>query len=194
MKIINLVLGLGTAIILTSLVGLGVQTFYPAPEYPEYPETSYPQERQCDFNCAFNDEKCYATEDACYDEQDRLLGEQDKVYGEQLDEYDRQLDAYDEKNEAYDRNYFMIANLVGLLIFLGGILLLFFSTIATRSVAIGIMVAGLASIIGGYATSWWSKPGEGLEFFVGLLVAVIVVAASMWFMHKYHQRDAQSPS
>jgi hypothetical protein len=34
MKVINLVLGLGTAIILSALITLGIKAFYPEPQYP----------------------------------------------------------------------------------------------------------------------------------------------------------------
>lgn len=189
MKIINLILGLGTAIILTSLVSLGIETFYPAPEYPEFDSTQESEPR--DFNCDFNDLKCLdeqqASDDAYYDALDRQQAQQDEGY-------DKKLKDYDEKNEAYSRNFFVITNIIGLLVFLGGFLLLLVSTMATRSVAIGIVLAGMASIVGGYATSLWSGGNDKSEFAVALLVAVIIIVASMWFLQQYNRRDAQQGS
>lgn len=183
MKIINLILGLGIGIILASLVGFGIQAFYPAPEYPE---ADYSEVEDKNFSCDLYDEKCFDEETAYYKEQGRQRAEQDK-------EYSRQLKEYDEAVATYGRNFFIILNLIGLLIFLGGLFLLFVSVMATQSIAIGVTVAGLLSIIIGYMTTGWNNPGDQLQFVVGLLVAVVVVI-STWLMQKYHQKHAQPPS
>ena len=189
MKIINLILGLGTAIILTSLVSLGIETFSPAPEYPEF---DYTQESGTKaFNCGFDDQECLDGQQAA----DRAyFAALDSQQTQEDEGYDKKMKDYDEKNEAYNRNFFVITNIIGLSIFLGGLLLLLVSTIATRSVAVGIVLAGMASTVGGYATSWWSGGNDKSEFAVGLLVAVIIIVASMWFLQQYNRRNAQQGS
>jgi len=185
MKIINLILGLGTAIIVGSLIYLGIQTFYPAPEYPEYPGYPYPEASRS-FNCNSNDFRCLDEEQAYYDQQDRQRTDQSK-------EYDKKVKEYDEKSEAYGRNFFIIANITGLIVFIGGFLLLFATTMANRSIPIGIMLAGMASIISGYATGWGGTDDK-IKFVVGLLIAIIVIGGSMWLMQRYQRKDAQFPS
>ena len=174
MKIINLILGLGTAIIVSSLIYLGIQTFYPAPEYPAFDYKPIPYER-----CAPEDQKCF-------DERTRQQDERDTGY-------DKQVKEYDEKSEVYGRNFFIIANITGLIIFIGGFLLLFAVTMASRSIPIGIMLAGMVSIISGYITGWGGTDDK-IKFIVGLLIAAIVIGGSMWLIQRYQRKDAQPGS
>ncbi len=171
MKIINLILGLGTAIIVGFLIYLGIQTFYPEPKYPlyDYNTTSY-------VKCAPNDQNCF----------DQV----DLQQKEHQTELESQMKAYQDQSDAYGRNFFIIANIVGLLVFIGGFLLLFVSSMASRSVPIGIMLAGIAAIINGYMRGWGGTDDK-IKFAVGLIIAIVVIGGSMWLMQKYHRRDAQ---
>lgn len=159
MKAINLILGLGTAVILSSLIFLGINVFYPRPEYPEYPS-------------ALGIE---------YDSPE---------YKAERATYDRQVDEYEADAETYGRDVFIIANIVGLLVFGAGFLILFVAPVATRSVPVGIMLAGMFSIIRGYFEGWWATDDK-IKFFVGLAIAVIVIGGSMWLIQRYTQRHAE---
>jgi len=188
MKIIDLVLGAGIALMLTSLIPFGIETFYPLPEYPE---TDYSEELQSkEFNCDFNDFKCLDEQDAYYEEQDRQLALEEE-------EYEKQEKEYEKAEKDYYDNIFLIETISGFLLFLGGLLLLLISSATTRGVAIGILLTGMVMI--GNATLYVSFPYDDSssgksEFVIGLLVAIILIGVSMWFARKYHERDAQSPS
>jgi hypothetical protein len=84
----------------------------------------------------------------------------------------------------YDRNLFIIANIVGVIVFVFGFWLLFSTSIAAQSVPIGIMIAGLYSIFYGYIRGWGSV-NDQLKFFIGLVIAVLVIGGSMWLIQKY---------
>ncbi|GEM_PF-855098 len=175
MKIINIILGLATAIILSSLILLGIKAFHPEPAQPDY--FAYPKAAPYrEFNCAKGDTKCTSDQNAFYAEQQK-----------QQDEFQKRQKEYQDKMNVYNRDVFVAANIVGVLVFIGGFLLLFRAAIASQSVPIGIMLAGLYGIIYGYFRGWGSVD-DRLKFFIGLLVAIVTIGGSMWLMQKYYKK------
>ncbi|MBI4087208.1 MAG: hypothetical protein HY434_00035 [Candidatus Liptonbacteria bacterium] len=173
MKIINIILGLGTAIIIGALIHLGIRAFHPEPKSPydagRYPKPVLYQE----FNCDKSDAQCVADRNAFYKEQQA-----------RQEEMDKQNRAYEQEMKVYNSDVFVAANIVGIVVFVAGFLVLFRTAIASRSVPIGVMVAGLYGIIYGYARGW-NSVNDQLKFFVGLAVALLVVGGSMWLMERY---------
>ncbi len=172
MKAINIVLGLATAIILGALVNLGIRAFYPEPAYPTYPPipTVSP--------CAPNDAACLKSNDAV---QTQARAAQDQFNTEQQ--------AYMDAMKVYNRNLFIIANILGIILFAIGFFLVFGrAALAARGVPVGIMIAGLWSIMYGYARGWGSVD-DVLKFFIGLVIAALVIGGSMWLMER-HARNA----
>jgi len=150
MKIINIILGIATAIILTALIHLGIKAFYPEPEREEYLLSiarSYAYEK-----CKSEDTKCM-----------------DKFYAEERTKEEE----YRGTLRTYNRNLFIIANIVGILVFAFGFLLLF---------------AGLYSIVYGYGRGW-NSTDDKMKFFVGLVIAVLVIGGSIWLMQRYYERS-----
>ncbi|OGY69000.1 MAG: hypothetical protein A2586_02475 [Candidatus Harrisonbacteria bacterium RIFOXYD1_FULL_40_9] len=165
MKIINIILGIATAIILTALIHLGIKAFYPEPEREEYLLSiarSYAYEK-----CKSEDTKCM-----------------DKFYAEERTKEEE----YRGTLRTYNRNLFIIANIVGILVFAFGFLLLFKTALVSQSVPIGIMVAGLYSIVYGYGRGW-NSTDDKMKFFVGLVIAVLVIGGSIWLMQRYYERS-----
>ena len=80
-----------------------------------------------------------------------------------------------------------IALIVGIIVFIVGFWLIFTTAIATQSVPIGIMIAGLWSIIYGYIRGWDSID-DRLKFFVGLIVAALVIGGSVWLIQRYQKK------
>jgi hypothetical protein len=174
MKIVNIVLGLGTAIILGSLIILGIKAFYPEPTAPTYP--SYPAVVPTVAPCASNDTACFA-------QNAKIEAQQSAAQ----DQYNQQEQTYENQISVYDRNLFIIANIIGILVFALGFWLLFATEIAAQSVPIGIMIAGLWSIMYGYASGWGSVDDK-LKFFIGLIIAVLVIGGSMWLIQRYAKK------
>jgi hypothetical protein len=172
MKIINVVLGLGTAIIVSSLIVLGISAFYPAPTYPTYPVAPVMQP------CAQGDVNCVSA----------LQNNQTQAENT----YQTQETTYEAQTKVYNRNLFIVANIVGIVVFMVAFWLLFATSIVAQSVPIGIMIAGLYSIIYGYVAGWGSVD-EKLKFFIGLVIGILVIGGSMWLIERYAKaRGAKS--
>jgi hydrogenase/urease accessory protein HupE len=52
---------------------------------------------------------------------------------------------------------------------------------------IGIMIAGLWSIMYGYARGWGSVDDQ-LKFFIGLVIAALVIGGSMWLIERHAKK------
>lgn len=171
MKVINFVLGLGTAIILSALITLGIKAFYPEPQSPTYPVTPapYPAYTQ---PCAKNDTVCLKAWSDYNAEQTKFNADQ-QIYEDQM--------------KVYNRNLFIIANIVGIIVFAIGFWMLFATAIVAQSVPIGVMIAGLWGIIYGYARGWGSV-NDQLKFFIGLVIALCVIGGSMWLVQRYARK------
>lgn len=173
MKVVNFVLGLGTAIILAALITLGIKAFYPPPVSPTYPNVPVvPAEQPCasgNMQCAANNAQIESQQQAAQDQ------------------FNQQETAYENQMQVYNRNIFIIANIIGIIIFALGFWLLFATAIAAQSVPIGIMIAGLWSIVYGYG-SGWDSVNDQLKFFIGLVIALLVIGGSMWLVQRYAKK------
>lgn len=169
MKMVNIVLGIATAIILGALINLGIKAFYPEPVAPTYPNAPYVAP------CASGDKVC---------------AQQLDTYNQQQAVYQQQEQTYQDVSNVYNKNLFIIANLIGILIFALGFWLIFGARLSSQGVPIGIMLAGLWSIIYGYGRGWGSVQDE-LKFFIGLVIAVIMIGGSMWLIERSQKNKAQ---
>jgi hypothetical protein len=169
MKMVNFVLGLGTAIILAALITLGIKAFYPEPKYPDYPIKPSPAYT---LPCKTGDTACL---------------QQWEEYNQVQAQYNEEQQVYQDQIAIYNRNVFIVANIVGIIVFAIGFWMLFATAVVAQSVPIGIMVAGLWSIIYGYGRGWGSV-NDQLKFFIGLVIAVLVIGGSMWLIQRYAQK------
>jgi heme/copper-type cytochrome/quinol oxidase subunit 4 len=169
MKIVNFVLGLAAAIILAALINLGIKAFYPEPVSPMYPDSAPV------VPCPSNDTVCAANNA--------------QIEQSQQDQFNQAETAYEGQMDIYNKNLFIIANVVGIIVFGIGFWLVIGALLASQAVPVGIMLAGLWSIMYGYVRGWGSVDDQ-LKFFIGLVIAVIVIGGSMWLMQKYQNRSA----
>lgn len=176
MKIVNIILGLGTAIILGALINLGIRAFYPEPVAPDYGAMVAPVAAPYPGPCAAGDKACAASVNAYNAEQQQ-----------QQAAFNAKQQEYQDATNLYNRNVFIIANVVGIVVFITGFWLVFVTALATQSVPIGIMTAGLWGIIYGYARGWGSID-DRLKFFVGLVVAALVIGGSVWLIQRYQKK------
>jgi uncharacterized membrane protein len=155
---------------LAALITLGIKAFYPEPLYPAYPQAPMPYPLQ---NCAVGDAHCQT--------------QVQENYQAQQDAYQKQEQAYQDQMNIYGRNLFIVANIIGVIVFTFGFWLLFAMTVAARSVPIGIMAAGFWSIIYGYIRGW-EGANDQLKFFVGLVIAALVIGGSIWLIERYAKK------
>jgi heme/copper-type cytochrome/quinol oxidase subunit 4 len=177
MKVVNFVLGLATAVILAALIALGISAFYPTPVAPPYPNTAMGAPIV----------PCASADVVCMQNNTKIEAQQQTAQSQ----YNSAETAYESAIGVYDRNLFIIANIVGIVIFAVGFWLIFGITLASNAVPVGIMLAGLWSIMYGYAGGWGSV-GDQLKFFVGLVIAVLVIGGSMWLMQRYQKNHGQN--
>jgi uncharacterized membrane protein len=107
------------------------------------------------------------------------------------DQYNNAETAYESAISIYNRNLFIVANVVGIIVFAVGFWLVFGITLASNAVPVGIMLAGLWSIMYGYMRGWGSVDDQ-LKFFVGLVIAVLVIGGSMWLIQRYQKLHPRS--
>jgi hypothetical protein len=163
MKIVNLVLGAATTIILGALIVLGIKAFYPEPVSPTYPNTAVV------VPCASADSACQQNDQ--------------NIQQQQQNQFNNAEQAYEDQMNIYDRNLFIIANIIGILIFALGFWLIFGAKLSSQGVPIGIMLAGLWSIMYGYGRGWGSVDDQ-LKFFIGLIIAVMIIGGSLWLIER----------
>jgi heme/copper-type cytochrome/quinol oxidase subunit 4 len=171
MKAVNIILGIATAIILGALINLGIKAFYPepaAPAYANYPVAAVP--------CASADIACQTAQTAAMNQQNTQQAQQQQTYENEM--------------SVYNKNLFIIANIVGILLFALGFWLIFGAALASLGVPIGVMVAGLWGIMYGYIRGWGSVDDQ-LKFFIGLVIAIVVIGGSMWLMQRYQKKSAR---
>ncbi len=177
MKIINIILGLGTAIIVGSLINLGIAAFHPAPVAPDYAAFQKPlAPPPYAAPCAKGDAACV-----------KAWNDYNAAQTAEQQQFQQAQTAYNGAMKVYDRDLFIIANIAGVAVFAAGFWLLFSTAIAAQGVPVGVMIAGLWSIIYGYARGWGST-NDQLKFFIGLAIAVFVIGGSIWLVDRYQKR------
>ena len=181
-KIMNVVFGIGIAIILYIVVILGINVFYPAPDFNDYNCSSFepkPVEIQvCNPDMTVGD--CYTvvagkqlnesriSEQAKFDECNKRFQEDDKIYG---------------------RNFFYITNIVGILVVTGGLLLfIYFSSMI--NLGVGAAFAGLALIFFGFIRGWEST-SDKLKFVLGIIIAAIIITYSVIVNKVYSKKHGR---
>ena len=173
MKTINIVLAIGTLIILGALIVLGIKAFYPEPVSPDYnaymgTQPTYPPAAPC----AVNDAQCK-----------QQMAAYNAAQTAQQNAYNTAQTAYDNTMKVYNRNLFIIANIVGIIVFIGGFLIVLYGGLIGQGAPVGIMMAGLWGIIYGYMRGW-NSIDDRLKFFVGLVVALLVIGGSIWLIQR----------
>ncbi|HVN26228.1 MAG TPA: hypothetical protein VMT99_01055 [Candidatus Paceibacterota bacterium] len=174
MKIVNIVLAIGTAFILGALITLGIKAFYPEPVSPTYP--NLPIAPVPLTPCATKDVECQQAEQV---QSAKQQADQQAAQSR----FDAQEAQYESAMRVYNRNVFIVANVIGIIVFVVGFFLVLYAALTDQGAPIGMMLAGLWSILYGYGRGWDSID-DRLKFFVGLVVAVLVIGGSMWLMQR----------
>jgi len=173
-KLMNVVYGIGIAVILYIVVLLGINVFYPAPNFDHYNCTEAKQiEMQvCNPNMTVGD--CYTI-----------------VAGKQLNEslatsqaaFDACQKRFSHDDEIYSKNFLLITNVIGVcIIVISLFLFLYLSSMINLSA--GTAFAGLLLIFFGFARGWMATTDK-IKFILGIIIAVIIIAFAVIINKRY---------
>ena len=163
MKVMNVVFGIGIAIILFIVVTLGVQVFYHAPIYEDFCNSSIYSSPSPVYDSTICSENITVR-------QCNLLVKYNQTMVDKQNEYSNECNKkFQEADNSYGKNLFLINNVLGIIFVIVSLFL--FSMI---NIAAGTAFAGLVLIIWGFIRGWQGT-GDVLKFIVALIVAVLFV-------------------
>lgn len=163
MKVMNIVFGIGIAVILFIVVMLGTQVFYKAPAYEDFCNISYYDKPIAIYDSTLcNDNMTVGDCNALIKEKQSTLDKQNI----EMEECSR---AFQEADRVYGKNLFIVNNIIGILLVIASLFLF-----AMVNIAAGASFAGLALIIYGFMRGWQGT-GDILKFIVALIVATLFV-------------------
>lgn len=159
----NVVFGIGVAVILFIVALLGTQVFYKAPVYDDYCNVSYYSKPvmiydyySCPENITVKQCNLLIKNSTTYtDEQNRIMQECN--------------DKFNTANKNYGQNIFIIMNVLGIIAVIVSLFLF-----SLMNIAAGVGFAGLAMIFYGFMRGWPST-GDTLKFVVALIVAALFI-------------------
>ena len=156
-RALNTIFGIGTAVVIFILILLGIQAFYPSPQYGNYCNNSYYE--------PYSIEKC---------PDNITVGECRNL---NIKENNKEIESCYEKfnsvNKIYNKNFFIIASIIGVVLLIISYFLFSFPNIAA-----GIAFAGIILILTGFIRGWGST-NDMLKFIVGIIIAIIVIFFSV---------------
>ena len=175
-KVMNVVFGIGIAVILFIVVTLGVQVFYKAPVYEDYCNISYYDKPVPVYDSTICPDNM--TVGAC----NSLIREKQTTFDIQSQESERCQKSYMEADKVYGKNVFIINNIVGIILVVVSLLL--FSMV---NIAAGTAFSGLALIFWGFMRGWQGT-GDILKFIVALVVAALFVVFAVKVNRRYQHK------
>ena len=178
-KVMNLVFGIGIAIILFIVVMLATQVFYKAPVYEDFCNTSYYDKPVAIYDSSVCNDNMTVGECNAIIKEKQTTPDNQQVY------YDQCSKAYSEADKVYGKNLFVINNIAGIIAVIVSLFL--FSMI---NIAAGVSFAGLALIIYGFMRGWQGT-GDILKFIVALIVAILFVIFAV-FVNKRYEKSGKT--
>lgn len=169
-KIMNIVFGIGVAVILYIVVLLGINVFYPSPEWGSYNCTAYPGEFNVLSSC---------TSDMTVAECKNITTEEQKVQDECNKKFQDDLDIY-------NKNFLLITNATGMIIIVVA-LLLFLYLSSMINISVGAAFSGLALIFFGFIVGWQST-NDVIKFILALVIAAVIIAFAVIINKKYNRK------
>lgn len=171
MKVMNVVFGIGIAVILFIVVMLGTQVFYKEPTADS-----------SGFNCTYPTQPLdysLCADNITIKDCNNLLKTNPTLNLKAQAEYDACWQRFNEAEKTYGKNLFIINNVVGIIFV---IISLFLFTMI--NIAAGTAFAGLALIIYGFMRGWQGT-GDNLKFIVALIVATLFIVFAVVVNKRY---------
>ena len=155
-KVLNAVFGIGIAVVIYIVVLLGIQAFYPAPDYNDYCNDTMYQKPvmdfySCDNNITVGECRELISEESNYEENEKCW----KKFGD--------------ANKKYNKNFFIIATLIGTLIILAAYFFL-----SLTNISAGIACSGIVLILWGFVRGWQTTDNM-TKFIVSFIIASVVI-------------------
>lgn len=181
MKVMNLVFGIGIAVIVFIVALLGIQAFYPEPEYEDFcnismysaPAVSTFTIYDCPDNMTVVDCRKLIYEKDINSPEAKVREKEQVTCGTE----------YDEARKNYNKNYFLIASILGLI----GLIVSFF-LLNNINISAGVASAGIVLIIVAF-TRGWTETNDILKFVVGLVIGIVVVFLTIKINRKFSDRE-----
>jgi len=169
-KVMNIVFGIGIAVILFIVVLLGTQVFYKEPVYEKFCNNSMYSTpiygmSSCPDNITVGQCNLLIKEQANSDKQNQYFNECNGKY--------------QDAQKEYGKNIFIINNVFGIIFVIVSLFL--FSMI---NIAAGTAFSGLGLIVYGFMRGWQGT-GDTLKFIVALIVAVLIVYFAVIINKRY---------
>ncbi len=173
-RVMNVVFGIGIAILLYMVVMLGTQVFYKEPIYEDF----------CNYSLYAQPVSVYGM-DLCADnlsvrECNILIKEKQPVIDKQQAYYDTCQKEYNAASNVYGKNLFIINNVAGIIAIV--ISMFLFSMV---NIAAGVAFAGLTLIIYGFIRGWQGI-GDISKFIVALIVTIMFIAFAVIVNKRYN--------
>lgn len=158
-KVLSAVFGIGIAVVVYTVLLLGIQAFYPAPRYNDF----------CNETVRFSDPMMSFVK--CPD--NITVGECRTTMETEGDEMQECNKAFEDADMIYSRNFFIIASTLGVLTIIAAFFLL-----GTTNISAGIACSGIILIMFAFIRGWMST-NDKLKFFVGLVAAAVVITLAV---------------
>lgn len=169
MKIKSIVLGIGIFVVFTLVLFQGLETFYPTPAWEDYCSSHSSPIATGDTQKCKNIPELQIKADNCWNSKGEFVYEYD-LNGCVINGYcdDCRID-YEKELDIHSNRVFIIAIIVGILVFVVGLFLL-----ATEPVGSALMASGIWSLFYGVIKNWrnFSESWRFLILFVLLIVLI----------------------
>ena len=175
-KVMNIVFGIGIAVILFIVVMLGTQVAYKAPVYEDFCNSSYYDKPIAVYDSTI------CSDNITVKECNAIVKEKQTTFDKQQEEMDKCQKAFMEADKVYGKNIFIINNIAGIIAVIVSLFL--FSMV---NIAAGVSFSGLALIIYGFMRGWQGT-GDVLKFIVALIVAVLFVIFAVFVNKRYNKK------
>ena len=162
-KVLSAVFGIGIAVVVYVTMLLGIQAFYPEPEYNDFCEERTRYAEPLAFMEGCTDDMTVAD---C-----RTMNKEGEM--EKDDRFQCQ-DDYNAAGEDYGRNFFIIASVLGLLSMIVSFYLFGLTSVTITNISAGVASSGVVMIFWAFVRGWESAD-EMLKFVVGLVIAMILI-------------------
>lgn len=175
-RVMNVVFGIGIAILLFIAVMLGTQVFYPEPMFEDYCNISFYDKPVAIYDSTI------CSDNMTVKDCNTLVKEKQTTLDKQNQEQERCNKEYMDASKIYGKNLFVINNIAGIIAVIVSLFL--FSMV---NIAAGVSFAGLILIIYGFMRGWQGT-GDVLKFIVALIVTTLFILFAVR-VNKRYSRD-----
>lgn len=178
-KVMNVVFGIGIALIIFIVVMLGTQVFYKEPVYDNFCNVSYYDKP------VFIYDSSICSDNMTVKDCNLLIKEKQTTLDVQSIEMERCSKAFQEADKIYGKNVFIISCTAGII---AVIVSLFF--LLMINIAAGTAFAGLLLIFYGFIRGWQGT-GDILKFVVALIIAVMFIIFAIKVNKRYTDKKGK---